>query len=138
LTRLSFQDLAKTRLDEAKLLLDHGMYAGAYYLAGYAVECALKSCVANLFKNEEFPSRNFSKECYIHAFGDLLKRARLDQQHEAELKASTEFKAYWGITKDWNEESRYRESRLEREARELFEAITDPSHGVLTWISQYW
>jgi HEPN domain-containing protein len=28
------------------VLLEAGLYAGAYYLAGYAVECALKACIA--------------------------------------------------------------------------------------------
>jgi HEPN domain-containing protein len=138
LTRQSFQSLAKTRLDEAKLLLNHGMYAGAYYLAGYAVECALKACVANLFKVEEFPSRRFSKECYIHALDDLVRLARVEQDHVAELNASPEFSANWAIIKDWTEESRYHETRTEKEARELFDAISDSTHGVMQWIGRYW
>jgi HEPN domain-containing protein len=43
LNRRDFQELALVRLNEAKVLLDAGHFDGAYYLAGYAVECALKA-----------------------------------------------------------------------------------------------
>lgn len=43
LSRSDFQRLADVRIAEAKVLLDAGMWDGAYYLAGYAVECALKA-----------------------------------------------------------------------------------------------
>ena len=42
-TRIEFQLLAEQRLDEAKALLDLGKWGGAYYLAGYVVELALKA-----------------------------------------------------------------------------------------------
>ena len=45
ISRSDFQWLAKTRIREAKALLDNGLFDGAYYLAGYAVECALKACI---------------------------------------------------------------------------------------------
>jgi HEPN domain-containing protein len=44
-TRAEFQELAETRLKEAKALLDLGMWNGSYYLAGYAVEVVLKACI---------------------------------------------------------------------------------------------
>jgi len=37
--RRDLQELSKVRLKEARALLDFGLYDGAYYLAGYAVEC---------------------------------------------------------------------------------------------------
>jgi hypothetical protein len=40
--RVDFQDLARIRLREAKALFDAGEFHGAYYLAGYSIECALK------------------------------------------------------------------------------------------------
>ena len=44
--RWEFRELATLRLAEAKALLDAGLPDGAYYLAGYAVECGLKACIA--------------------------------------------------------------------------------------------
>jgi hypothetical protein len=38
-----FQKLATIRLAEEKILLRNKQYAGAYYLAGYSIECALKA-----------------------------------------------------------------------------------------------
>jgi HEPN domain-containing protein len=39
--------LSRLRIREARVLLEAGEFPGAYYLAGYAVECALKACVAS-------------------------------------------------------------------------------------------
>ncbi len=33
---------------DAEVLLDAGQWSGAYYLAGYAVECGLKACAAEM------------------------------------------------------------------------------------------
>src|SRR5204863_304605 len=53
--RTEFQQLAEVRIKEAEALLAAGLWDGAYYLAGYAVECGLNACIANLFKAETFP-----------------------------------------------------------------------------------
>lgn len=39
-----FRALAEARIQDAKALIDGGRADLAYYVAGYAVECALKSC----------------------------------------------------------------------------------------------
>ena len=46
LKRRDLRELALLRLKEAQVLLANGCWSGAYYLAGYAVECALKACIA--------------------------------------------------------------------------------------------
>jgi hypothetical protein len=46
MNRAEFQKLSDLRLHESKALLTAGLPQGAYYLAGYAVECALKACIA--------------------------------------------------------------------------------------------
>ncbi len=50
MNRSDFQRLTRLRLDEAKVLLANERYQGAYYLIGYAVECALKACIAKQTK----------------------------------------------------------------------------------------
>ena len=55
-TRADFQQLADLRLKEAKALLDVGMWDGAYYLAGYAVEVALKARICRVLNWLDFPS----------------------------------------------------------------------------------
>ncbi len=43
MNRAELQRLAKDRLLDAKALFAARRWSGAYYLAGYAVECALKA-----------------------------------------------------------------------------------------------
>ena len=71
-TRVELQQLAEERLVDAKLLLDNGRWPGAYYVAGYAVECGLKACIAALMKADEFPDKDFAKDCYTHNIEKLV------------------------------------------------------------------
>lgn len=57
MNRRDFQELARVRLREAGALLRARHYDGAYYLAGYAVECALKACLARKVRRHEFPPK---------------------------------------------------------------------------------
>jgi len=43
--RPQLRQLAEDRILDAACLLACGRPAGAYYLAGYAVECGLKACI---------------------------------------------------------------------------------------------
>lgn len=45
MNREDFQRVSEIRLRESRALLAAGFPEGAYYLAGYAVECALKACI---------------------------------------------------------------------------------------------
>jgi HEPN domain-containing protein len=77
-TRAEFQELAEQRVVEAKSLLDLGMWDGAFYLTGYAVELALKSCIIKmLMTTDAFPDRDFLKNCYTHDIESLVRSARL-------------------------------------------------------------
>src|SRR5262249_10273775 len=55
MTRADLQQLSRLRRREARVLLDAGHSAGAYYLVGYAVECALKACIARSTRRYDFP-----------------------------------------------------------------------------------
>jgi hypothetical protein len=65
MNRLTFQQLAETRLLDAKALFQAGRFDAAYYLAGYVVECALKACIAKKTREHDFPDRDANKY-YIH------------------------------------------------------------------------
>ena len=45
MNQAELQKMAEERLKDAKALIDGGRWEFAYYAAGYAVECALKSCI---------------------------------------------------------------------------------------------
>lgn len=137
-TRVEFQELALTRLEEAKALLDVGKWDGAYYLAGYAVELALKACIIrSLMATDSFPGKDFSKDCYTHDYRKLIAAGRLASEWESTMQADARFAANWATVKVWSEVMRY--CRIdEMESRELYDAIDESLHGVLPWLKTHW
>jgi hypothetical protein len=61
MNRLEFQSLAAERLDDAGALLKAGRYGCAYYISGYAIECALKARIAKKTKQDELPPKEAAK-----------------------------------------------------------------------------
>lgn len=135
MNRAEFQQLAEVRIKEAEALLAAGMWDGACYLAGYAVECALKACIAKLTRAEDFPPRE-TRDYYTHDLAKLLKTAGLETAWKA-ATAKPEFKKRWEVCEEWEEGSRY-ERPTEAQARDLYQAITDPTNGVLQLIRAFW
>jgi hypothetical protein len=134
-SRAQFQHVSTLRSEESVILLDAGRWDGAYYLAGYAVECALKSCIIKrLLESEAYPLREEMNRFYQHKLDDLHKLAGL----EDEMKGSGSVAIRWQIVKDWSEQSRYAFGRDETEARDFIAAIVDPSEGVLPWLRLRW
>jgi hypothetical protein len=136
--RAHLRRLARDRILDAKGLLAAGRWGGAYYLAGYAVECGLKACIiTRLLQSDQFPERRFSEQCWSHNLVQLLGLAGLEAALAADAAANPDLLANWGTVKDWNESSRY-ERKTRAEARRLYEAIADKKHGVLSWIKRRW
>src|SRR5947209_1560191 len=108
MNRTEFQQLADVRVAEAAALLTAGLWDGAYYLAGYAVECGLKACIAKQTKAEDFPpDKEKVGKIYSHNFGALVPAAGLQSALIAERQASTAFDDNWTIAAKWSEQSRY-------------------------------
>ena len=76
MNRADFQTLSNRRVAEARVLLDAGEYTGSRYIMGYAIECALKACIAKNVKRFDFPPRE-SASLYVHKLEDLFKHAQL-------------------------------------------------------------
>src|SRR5579862_2473206 len=55
--RTDFQELAEVHLQNAEALLKARLYAGAYYMSGYVIECALKACICRRTKQFDFYPR---------------------------------------------------------------------------------
>ncbi len=123
---------------EAKALLDQGQWDGAYYLAGYAVELALKACIIkSLLATDAFPDKEFSRNCYTHDVEKLVVLAKLDVARKTDRDADPYLATNWGLARDWSEEKRYH--RIDKtEAEILYAAISDASHGVFPWIKKQW
>lgn len=133
-----FKKLTALRLKEAKLLLNNKCYAGSYYLGGYVVECALKSCIAAKTQAGEFPPKpNVVQEYYKHDLAGLVRLAGL--QIELEKRClSKEFDSNWKVVKGWTEQVRYESNIDKQRARDLMIALTDSKHGVIRWLKMYW
>lgn len=136
MNRSDFIKLAKMRVSESKILLSKKKYSGAYYLCGYAIEYALKAYFAKQIKKSEFPDKEAVLRIYKHSPIDLMKASGLQKKFQDQLDADKTFAVYWNIVKDWSEEARY-EIHSEKEAKDLYKAISDSSHGVLLWIEKY-
>lgn len=137
MNRSGFQRIAELRLRESKALLEAGCADGAYYLAGYAVECALKACLAKRTQEHDFPERE-ARDYYSHNLERLLGFAKLKIDLEQAMLASSAMKTSWAILQSWSEESRYEQGKTEQEARDLLAAIEDRTGGLLPWLRQRW
>lgn len=137
MNRTDLQKLAAERVRDAEALLAAGRWSAAYYLAGYAVECGLKACIAKKTNLHDFPDKEFLLKCYTHRSDVLAVASGLEADLKVRLAGSRTFHDNWQILKDWNEAARYR-SWDEFDAREIFTAVTDPAEGILPWITAHW
>ena len=133
MNRMELQQLAELRVQEAKCLLSASLYDGAYYLCGYAVECALKACIAKKTREHDFPDLELVQGSYTYKLQKLIDVAGLEQVWRHHCDQNPTFRAYWNTVKDWRETGRY-QRHDEFKARALIEAVTDPQEGVLSWL----
>ena len=137
-TRLNTEDfkkLAETRLNEAQILLDNRKYDGAFYLAGYAVECGLKACIASRTRQGDFPPEwNVVRESfYTHSLETLCDTVFEAGVFEDTKRRDSRPEDQWTVVKEWTEKSRY-EIHSEEKAGDM---ITS-SRGVIAWLRTFW
>jgi hypothetical protein len=138
MNRDDFRELSRLRLREAKVLLDNQCYEGAYYLMGYAVECALKACIAKHIRRYDFPEKKIVKDVFTHNLETLVRLAGLETQLKNQTSLNPLFADSWETMKDWSEESRYKPFIAAQDAAALYTAATHRRNGVLTWLKKYW
>jgi hypothetical protein len=137
--RTDFQQLADLRISEAQALLalPAPMPDAAYYIAGYAIECALKACIAKGYSAEAWPEAKFVADCHTHEIFKLVRLAALEAARAADAATNPNLGANWNIVKDWSERSRYERHSLAK-AQRLCAAIANAADGVLPWIKNHW
>ncbi|HXL08895.1 MAG TPA: HEPN domain-containing protein [Candidatus Bathyarchaeia archaeon] len=138
MNRTDLQQLAELRVKEARILLDAASYPGAYYLAGYAIECALKACIAKQTKEYDFPDKDIVNRSWTHKLGELLNLAELKDRLEKDMKSNKDLDTFWAIVVNWEEKKRYDLGVTQEEANNLCDAISDPANGVLQWLKKWW
>jgi hypothetical protein len=135
--RKDFQVLSAVRLREAKVLLNAGLPDGAYYLAGYAVECALKACIAKSTLRYDFPDKKRATESYTHNLTQLILAAKLESAVSQQFDKDPLFQTNWQIVVQWSELTRY-QTNSHRMAANLVNAIEDKKHGVMAWLKLHY
>lgn len=137
MNRTDLQQLAELRVREAGALLQASLYDGAYYLAGYAVECALKACIAKKTREHDFPDKTIVNRSYTHNLEELVKVAGLERELKRKEDDDQVFEVNWALVKDWSEEARY-QGHSEPKTRDYYSAVVDAQKGVLTWLREHW
>ena len=126
MNRTDFHKLTEIRIKEAKLLLDRKCYEGAYYLAGYAVECALKACIAKRTQAHDFPPKpQVVRDFYQHDLASLANLAGLQEELKNHQQSVVQFSSNWALVIKWSEQDRYETHIDPKKARDLYRAITN-------------
>lgn len=137
MNRKDLQYIARLRLAEANALLAADLPDGAYYLAGYAVECALKACIVKRTQRYDFPDKKSVDASHTHNLRGLVKIANLEVARLEEAGVDPLFRNNWDLVQQWSEHSLYRRTGSEL-AQAILQAIGDRRHGVMAWIKRHW
>jgi HEPN domain. len=137
MNRADLKALTRIRIAEAKTLLDAGHYPGAYYLAGYAVECAVKACIARKVRSGDFPDKQLANQVFTHDLPTLVRSAGLAAALDADRSATPALDINWAIVKDWSFDARYEVGITAARASDLYRACA-ARNGILPWVRKRW
>lgn len=139
MNRALLQRLCDERLEDARVLLEQKRWPASYYIAGYSLECALKSCILAYIERTGiiFEDKKFAQNCWTHNIEELVAQADLKIERDRAAGQNPIFGQHWQIAKDWSEASRYQLS-TQTHAEKLFGALTDRKEGVIPWVKNYW
>jgi len=112
-SKQQFHDLSSSFLKAAELLNSQGQFHASYYLAGYAVECALKAYICTLSLKDTFPPKRVEKSHYIHDFVTLIDTANLKRIFDTAKDGDKNLNTAFSIIKDWSPDIRYDEISMD-------------------------
>lgn len=143
------RNLAALRLEEAQILVQNGKPDGAFYLAGYSVELALKAKVAErlglpgLFDeqntNQQFAGLNELRRLVkTHNLTLLFVMSGLKAAFDQLRVTQAEFSTAASWLNDWNEGLRYRSpGAVTQMGVEHFISTLGEVTGLLQWIEKH-
>lgn len=139
-TRQELKSLSRTRLKEVKVLFNNKLYDGAFYLAGYIIELALKARICKILDMDYPDTGELSRSFKTHKLENLLKLGGLHGKFEQELSNNRDFQINWSLILSWSEEFRYYPTgtNTRNNVQDLINAIENPNNGILTWIKRKW
>jgi len=134
ISRVQLKALSRLRRREAQLLFEARLYDGAAYLAGYAVELALKARICRVLDLTEYPDTGEMRRTFAtHDLNQLLKLAGLERKLETSGSSLVEM---WPSVARSLPERRYQAAgtTTEAEVRGILNAVDE----VRRWITKYW
>ena len=137
MTRKDLQELSRLRLREAEALYKAHLFDGAVYLAGYAVELALKARICRLLRVREYPlSGDIGRAFKVHSLEQLKVLAGLTT--EIDVKRNKELFDNWSKAVEWDPEQRYDTPGKynDRTAKLILDGLTAKPNGVFTWLTK--
>jgi HEPN domain-containing protein len=132
-----FERASKQRLTAAGILLDNGIYLEAVYLAGYAVECALKALLLRWTPRRQHAA-TLKKLTQVGAKGhdfEYLKRLLKEQRRAQDRKDPEILGAlvtHLQVVASWSTELRYQVGALDPEESEQFFEAAKAIHDTCT------
>jgi len=122
------RDLAEQRLEESKALVAAGHYSGAFYLAGYVAELALKAVLTRTLAAHEMPSQRDVQDAHTHDLKKLARQAGLSPEQDGNIRVD------WNtVSSNWGPDDRYR-THTKTRSKEMVDAAEE----VLQWLKQHW
>ncbi len=132
IVKTDLPELAKSRVEEAEILLANRKFDAASYLCGYAVELALKFKICERFQWSEYPpqigngcriaGRFFGRDCFTsHDLATLLCASGMTKQYLDDSGLGHQ----WNTVVEWNPENRYKKIRSvnQQSAEKMIEAV---------------
>jgi HEPN domain-containing protein len=138
MTRKDLQELSRLRLREADALYKARLYDGCVYLAGYAVELALKARICRVLRVNEYPSGDLGKAFKVHSLEQLKVLAGLSR--DIDVRKNKELFDNWSKAVAWNPEQRYDAPGKYNgaTAKVILDGLTAKPNGVFTWLTKRW
>ena len=138
LQRHDLQELSSLRLPEAQVLIAGGCWEAAYYLAGYAVECALKACIAKSTERYEFPDMKGVNDSYEHNLEKLVVVADLNKALNEAMHLRPQLGSNWSFVKKKGQSRPDAGGPPKQKRGRFFQAVQDQRDGVHRWLKKHW
>lgn len=140
MTRKDLQELSRLRLGEAEALYKAHFYDGCVYLAGYAIELALKARICRVLRVKEYPplKGDLGKTFKVHSLEQLKVLAGLSA--DIDVSKNKELFDNWSKAVAWDPEQRYESpgKYSANAARVILDSLTAKPNGVFTWLLKRW
>ncbi|WP_459555018.1 HEPN domain-containing protein [Lacunimicrobium album] len=132
--------LADERVKDAEILFTNKRWSAAYYLAGYAIECALKAAILAKLSRQKigneivFLEGDSGRKYRDHNLENLSRLAGLSTQLNSVASQNPTLAKNWLIVKNWQVDTRYDRRTTRKKTLDLMSAVSDKKDGVLIWI----